>query len=92
MEGAPWPIGFKDRLIVKGHNEAGPKPMESRQLGFDVDPPDALTIEEVQQIERNEIAATTDNNRPLRDATRGELLDLADEARERHRRWTEENG
>lgn len=52
----PLLFGFRERLIVKGHNENEPVPMESRQRGFDIDPPDAITIEEAMERELEAIA------------------------------------
>jgi hypothetical protein len=61
LVGARIPFGFQERLIVKGHNEDRAVPMESRQLGFDVDPPDALSIEELKEIEIAELEATDED-------------------------------
>lgn len=42
-KGQRFPVGYADRCVVKGHDN------QSKQRPFDVDPEDAITIEEARQ-------------------------------------------
>lgn len=55
-EGESFPMGFEERMIVKGHNVAGAPVGESRQLPFDEPPPDAISIEQAEELARQRTA------------------------------------